>query len=722
MRKPLTYQNYQDAKEKSQRSRTEKGRTALANREQSFRDKAREKARGWQNKTPEPEVALKVGTKQVNIKGSPELYKELSLTHDPSLGWQITNKKGDVLRQPKNGKLEPTHRFKEKSQAQNFAKQVIAKVDRMTGKPATKSEPKPTPDSTGVKGAGGKSVDQQYKDIIAKSKDPKATEEAISQALSDTLDFEKKTYERYLESQKNGTVPKGYEKHYQDHIDQYKPVIEAEQFLKERRKKALDGDFETEAEVRPYLLKMMDKYKKDYDYYDSPEYAEKREKFKSIVGEAPLPPVLSGKIPAKDLRQTLKPGDKLLRKQATYGYAGSSSGNTPTGWKYSDGGEVTKVAIKNVSTKINYGMGDRMFDDSVPMRDISHVIRDGKRYKVDDSDSSPNDLGVIEKAKPKTGSARVKGAGGKSESTEPQKKVELDQRKKDIGIPSSDVEYDKWLEGKTQSLKGQERKEIKIKTHAKGEISVPGTEYEGLAVHPAKNAQLKEVYNVTHLKTGLSVGEFVDESQAKKAVAGLLETGVDWGKEDIRGDKNIGKVSSTLKNVRTSDIRQTKKKLFEQAKSEGIEVDFDNEESKKGFVDKIYQHIKKGGMSRIENDYDSFLRASPKSARELTTAYLFDKPDSDNIESLEEIKRMARNGKVNGKVLYESYWHFKDKKKNDFNSNLILANFGNSNLRRLKSKLANFAKPGCCCEASKPLKRRKTKQTPRLKRRGNRYA
>lgn len=133
----------------------------------------------------------------------------------------------------------------------------------------------------------------------------------------------------------------------------------------------------------------MDKYKKDYDYYDSPEYAEKREKFKSIVGEAPLPPVLSGKIPAKDLRQTLKPGDKLLRKQATYGYAGSSSGNTPTGWKYSDGGEVAKVSIKNVSTKINYGMGDRMFDNSVPMRDVTHVIRDGKRYKVDDSDSSP---------------------------------------------------------------------------------------------------------------------------------------------------------------------------------------------------------------------------------------------------------------------------------------------------------------------------------------------
>ena len=44
-----------------------------------------------------------------------------------------------------------------------------------------------------------------------------------------------------------------------------------------------------------------------------------------------------------------------------------------------------------------------------------------------------------------------------------------------------------------------------------------------------------------------------------------------------------------------------------------------------------------------------------------------------------------------------------------------------------KTRLADFAKPalakfGCCCEASKPLRRRKTKQTPKLRRRGNRYA
>lgn len=57
MKKPLTYQNYQDAKEKSQRSRTEKGRNALASREQSFRDKAREKTKGWQKDKPPEKVS-----------------------------------------------------------------------------------------------------------------------------------------------------------------------------------------------------------------------------------------------------------------------------------------------------------------------------------------------------------------------------------------------------------------------------------------------------------------------------------------------------------------------------------------------------------------------------------------------------------------------------------------------------------------------------------------
>ena len=403
MRKPLTYQNYQDAKEKSQRSRTEKGRTALANREQSFRDKAREKVKGWQNKTPEPEVALKVGTKQVNIKGSPELYKELSLTHDPSLGWQITNKKGDVLRQPKNGKLEPTHRFKEKSQAQNFAKQVIAKVDRMTGKPATKSEPKPIPDKAGVKGAGGKTVDQQYKDIIAKSKDPVETEKALGEALlgGSLWNAQKREYDRDISDLRDGKVKKGYETYTQGNVNKYKPIVDNEKFIEERRKAIDSGDFQTKKEAEIYLHKKIQaKNNKPYDYFDSPEYEKEYEKVNGILENKELPPPLAGKIPGKDLKQSVKPGDKLLVKETTYGF----TDNKPTGHKISSGGEITKVGIKNIKTRSKGDYMGKPYDHEglVSMSDVSHVIRDGKRYKVDDSDNSPNDLGIPESVKPKT--------------------------------------------------------------------------------------------------------------------------------------------------------------------------------------------------------------------------------------------------------------------------------------------------------------------------------
>ena len=251
-----------------------------------------------------------------------------------------------------------------------------------------------TPNSTGVKGAGGKTVDQQYKDIVASSKDPKGTEEAIAEALAGTLDYKKQTYERYLAAQTSGTVPPGYEKHYQEHIDQYKPVIEAEQFFNERRQKAVNGDFETEAEVMAYMGSLKGKYKNSYEFYDSPEYTEKRSKIESIIkNNYELPPPLSGNIPRSELKKTLSPGDKLLVKENTYGYAGSSgSSNIPTEYNVREGGEVTKVAITNVMAKKQYSGQQNAFESKTPMKDITHIIRDGKRYKVDDSDSSPNDL------------------------------------------------------------------------------------------------------------------------------------------------------------------------------------------------------------------------------------------------------------------------------------------------------------------------------------------
>jgi len=239
-----------------------------------------------------------------------------------------------------------------------------------------------------------KSADQQYKDIIASSKDPKGTEEAIAEALSGTLDYKKQTYERYLAAQASGIVPPGYEKRYQEHIDQYKPVIEAEQFFNERRQKAVNGDFETEAEVMAYMGSLKGKYKNSYEFYDSPEYTEKRSKIESIIkNNYELPPPLSGNIPRSELKKTLSPGDKLLVKENTYGSMGSSGNNNiPTGYNIREGGEVTKVAVTNVVAKKQYSGQQNAFESKTPMKDITHVIRDGKRYKVDDSDSSPNDL------------------------------------------------------------------------------------------------------------------------------------------------------------------------------------------------------------------------------------------------------------------------------------------------------------------------------------------
>jgi hypothetical protein len=74
-------------------------------------------------------IILKIGTKHVNIPGSLELYNSLAITFDPVFGWQVINQDGDILRQPKDGNSMPTIRFKKKSQAINFARQLIAKIE-----------------------------------------------------------------------------------------------------------------------------------------------------------------------------------------------------------------------------------------------------------------------------------------------------------------------------------------------------------------------------------------------------------------------------------------------------------------------------------------------------------------------------------------------------------------------------------------------------------------
>ena len=727
LKKPLTYQMYKDAKEKSQRSRTEKGRTALETREQGFRDKAREKVKGWQKNKPTADKTSQNRTlnlsdlwrqtadaaysknkdgvsknleqwrqvvkklesgegisKDVNLNEYEKLMDNLEkkLVLDPKDPSNVEFKKitgsiyrtldkairRDPLTQEDLEKAHPNFRpimqrmnktftkhnelgakkrlsekeldrlknersynesvilnnskqFRETSIDNNYnelkalvkrnpndlidvknpvsnlpertvsvskrideinkdirdladdgkaqiiqeqAKKEIARLQtpikdtenrvsslaneikslRESRGEATKSEPKQTPNSTGVKGTGGKSVDQQYKDIIASSKDPKGTEEVLSSALRGGFgDFERKNYNEYSTAIKSGTVPKGMGNYYQKQVDKYKPIIDAEDFINERKKKAISGDYETEQEAGVYVLnKLKQKGYKEHEYYDSPDYEKDYGKLVGVMKSVKLPPPLSGIVPGKELKQTLTPGDKLLVKEDTYSLM--SSGNTPTGYRIVDGGEVLKVNIKNVKTRVRGEYMGKPYENepSLALDKVTHVIRDGKRYKVDDSDSSPNDLGIIEKAKPKTGSAREM-AGGKKQ-----------------------------------------------------------------------------------------------KSRVEQMLDGYRET----------SDENIKKTISYLRKS-AADLE-----------SDGTRL----------------------GSSIKQRKSEEFLS------------------DAEQLENY--LKKRT--------------------KKNNFNSNLKLAQFGGNNLRRLKSKLANFAKPGCCCEASKPLRRRKTKQTPRLKRRGNRYA
>jgi hypothetical protein len=268
------------------------------------------------------------------------------------------------------------------------------KLRESRGGSSSQSEPKQTPNSVGVDGAGGKSVDQQYKDIIAKSKDPKGTEEVLSSALRGGFgDFERKNYNEYSTAIKSGTVPKGMGNYYQKQVDKYKPIIEAEDFINERKKKAISGDYETEQEAGVYVLnKLKQKGYKEHEYYDSPDYEKDYGKLVGVMKSVKLPPPLSGIVPGKELKQTLTPGDKLLVKEDTYSLM--SSGNTPTGYRIVDGGEVLKVNVKNVKTRVRGEYMGKPYENepSLALDKVTHVIRDGKRYKVDDSDRSPNDL------------------------------------------------------------------------------------------------------------------------------------------------------------------------------------------------------------------------------------------------------------------------------------------------------------------------------------------
>jgi hypothetical protein len=94
----------------------------------------------------QPPVALKIGKKSVNLKDDLDSYKDLRITADPVLGWQVINKNGGVLREPPNGNTAPSHRFKKREQAEKFANDVMTRVEKLL----QKAQPKPDADVSDI--------------------------------------------------------------------------------------------------------------------------------------------------------------------------------------------------------------------------------------------------------------------------------------------------------------------------------------------------------------------------------------------------------------------------------------------------------------------------------------------------------------------------------------------------------------------------------------------
>ena len=245
----------------------------------------------------------------------------------------------------------------------------------------TSNELKPNP----CKNESLHPINQRYQEIIANSKNPVETEKALRESLWGIMEHQLRRYTDYLAQIESGTVPKGYENHYQSCIDKYKPVIEAEEFISERRQKAIAGEFETELEIGVYVRNWIKLANcEEYEYYDSLDYNERYEKIKAIIQDRDVPLPLSGIIPSQDLKQVLKPGDKLFHYEEMRPLSPEITYATKQ-YHIRDGGTVVKVNIKNVKTKINsLYMGEPLeIEASIPLNNISHVIRDGNRYRID---------------------------------------------------------------------------------------------------------------------------------------------------------------------------------------------------------------------------------------------------------------------------------------------------------------------------------------------------
>jgi len=153
-------------------------------------------------------------------------------------------------------------------------------------------------------------------------------------------------------------------------------------------------------------------------------------------------------------------------------------------------------------------------------------------------------------------------------------------------------QYDEWLETESQKLKGEDG-EYLIKTRS-GDETVKGTVYgNGLGINSNKGS-LFNTYSITHVNSGISLGDFDSETQAQKALVELNRSGINWNEKDLTKvsgiEKKIVKAKSLMDDARSSDLRakrDAKNKITEEKRAKAnAEIEagmqrFREEEAKK---------------------------------------------------------------------------------------------------------------------------------------------
>jgi hypothetical protein len=630
MRKPLTYQLYQDAKEKSQRSKTEKGRTALANREQSFRDKAREKAKGWQNKAPESGVSERAIADIEKVKSGQILLNEKEryrLQHDR--GMYLLNDPKLSARQGGTSK-----KLTEKEATDFLAEQY------------EKGETKYTPNREYLGGVGHKlfidSNTPEGKALLEAEELVKKTKKTSSNYRV-AVDFKNVATVDYI-AKRSANSPTKEQQEYNnkqpDKIELEKGMGLSEGWRSENAKRRYSGkseDITAHNDVTGIPWKVTSSNGREdvivgakvSDSYDGEKRQLTLHKSDGTMSFSPF---------AKNDKEKENRAKRLV-KEITQGK--SQNVNIDDINSMIDSGKLPKPSLNSTGVEEPGDRGKKEFEllNSDKLSSAKQLVNLRKNTEL--ASKKPN-----------------------------QTQKEYDRNQPDLNIDSGLGMTEGWrtadengsVRGIPWTVKMENKETPSVLTGARLTNHPGSNRIRRLELHTSDNMVFPVEFKIGDRDASLRARRLVKEiaqGKSQEMDAGDIKALIEGGKDGLAKRK--------VENARLA----TEEKQFNVALDSYLKSKNLTRESFRGMSNEAMDDV----IEKVENI-----------AKQQKTQ-LDPKPSPNSTGVKPTTKRRT--------------------KKKDFNSNL---------------KLAQFAKPGCCCDASKPLRRRKTKQTPRLKRRGTRYA